>query len=167
MGTITDINKYRAKNVNPKLSGRKFRLYKLVIPVVLIASFVLPHLHHQSNNVEKEPATITATQFQSKYYLVRELEERGMNIDQKAMWTSYTVKYGDTLLDIAFKYTSDYGKAQKIVNDIIRKNNLSNTNIYEGQDLQIYDPNVINKIESQFNQMGIFVISPIDNQKAI
>lgn len=88
----------------------------------------------------------------SCYQELKKLEEQIKKIKTEAYWVDYTVKLGDSLSSIAASASGSYGETISLVNEIMSKNNLSNSMIFEGQKLQIVNP-ALGKLKISFNEM--------------
>ena len=101
------------------------------------------------------------------YQELKRIEAEMKKIKEEAYWVDYTVQYGDTISGLAAKASGSYGETIGLVNDIMRRNNFTNSLIYDGQKIQIINP-ALGPLKIQFKEMQAALIESLavgNNQK--
>lgn len=86
------------------------------------------------------------------YQELKKVEAQIQKIKEEAYWVEHTISYGDTISGLASKASGSYAETIQLVNDIMAKNNLPNSLIYEGQTIYIINP-ALGNLKVQFNQL--------------
>lgn len=86
------------------------------------------------------------------YQELKTIESAIQKIKEEAYWVDYTVEFGDSLSSIAARASGSYGETISLVNEIMSKNKLSNSLIYQGQQLKIVNPE-LGPLKLKFNEM--------------
>lgn len=80
-------------------------------------------------------------------------EYKDPNNNEKPYWVpDYKVKFGDSLLGLAAKASGSTTETYQLIDSIMSKNGLSNSNIYEGQKLIIINPE-LGPLKIQLNEI--------------
>lgn len=99
------------------------------------------------NNVNKNNITpfqeliIPAIIPQNNIYLER-IETLNQQIKSLPVWIPYNIQVGDTISSLAYKGAGDIDDAYTISNEIIKYNNISDTNISAGNTINIINPQI-------------------------
>lgn len=78
---------------------------------------------------------------QNNIYLER-IETINKQIKKLPLWIAYNIQVGDTISSLAYKGAGDIDEAYTISNEIIKYNNISDTNISAGNTINIINPQI-------------------------
>lgn len=101
----------------------------------------------KTNNISKNHITpfqdliIPALTPQNNIYLER-IESINKQIEELDVWIPYEIQVGDTISGLAYKGAGDDDEAYTICKEIMRYNNMQDTNIYAGNTIYIINPEI-------------------------